>query len=172
MAYHYIQTHVARSQSSDLKMVFTIVNSTEFTFRKYKKHENGHLAHYDSFRGGESHLFLFFLLPPPSNLFTPPPVFLCLRFPVFLFLFLPAQCLVGLSTTGALDFVWHVHADSGLSAAPQGGMLLPPAPCASAGGGGGSGRGGGGGGVRGRKGMGGERGRNLWKVGGGCGVGG
>ena len=36
-------------------MVFTIVNSIEFTFRKCKKHENGHLPHYDSFRGRGSH---------------------------------------------------------------------------------------------------------------------
>ena len=37
-------------------MVFTIVNSTEFTFRKEKKNENGHLAQYDSFRSGGSQL--------------------------------------------------------------------------------------------------------------------
>ena len=37
-------------------MFFTIVNNIDFTFRKYENTENGHLAHYDSFRGRESHI--------------------------------------------------------------------------------------------------------------------
>ena len=36
MLYHLIQKHLAGHWSSDLKMVFTIVNSIEFIFRKYK----------------------------------------------------------------------------------------------------------------------------------------
>ena len=40
-------------------MVFTIVTSIRIYFQKTlkkKQHENGHLAHYDSFRGGGSHI--------------------------------------------------------------------------------------------------------------------
>ena len=40
-------------------MVFTVVNSIQFTFRKYEKHENGLLPHYDSFRGGGSHMYFW-----------------------------------------------------------------------------------------------------------------
>ena len=43
-------------------MVFTIVNSIEFTFRKYENMKNGHLSHYDSFRGGGSHMVVVLTL--------------------------------------------------------------------------------------------------------------
>ena len=51
----YSKTYSSATSPLILKMGFTIVNSIEFTFRKYKKiHENDHLVHYDSFRGGRS----------------------------------------------------------------------------------------------------------------------